>query len=621
MAHTDKQATRCSFFWGASLRICSAAMLKPLAAVLPFLCLSVAVAVSVPRPLDVASSTSVQTQPAATTHELRHLVEQSHVHEPEKKLLEKKNSVSWFLKTMHINQWVDSKLCFMFGWACPEPPKFIESIWGEVYFWMLVAANIFVVLLLVSVIGGLVSHLTDPMPRVLREQRAKLAQRPITVLLPCYLPNEHEIMWSTINHMVEQLEYEYPFRIICCYNTPKPMQIEEELEKLDGTVYPNGRSLQVLKVSDSLSKAENLNAALKLVTTEHVVIYDADHHPDPDSLLVAMASMVAHSASCIQGSTYLRSRPNMLAMYINAEFFVTHFVFFPAMQFITSMGVFGGSNALWKTDALRAYQFHADVQTEDIDLSTRALLSGTVTIRFEPRCRSGELPPATFRALYRQRLRWALGWDQVTLQHFSAIGTAPISCCAKVGLYYILPLRWGVLLSATLNALLTPMIATWYFHTTGGQMGRPIEGCIILSLSAFICCSLVVATHAVMYEPARRWPAVLLFQVSGLLYIGWQVLLVVVSLAKICTGTDGGWVVTKRVASPAANGKPAPISPGTLLGRGGFSPQPPSPIAAAFAVVDDADAKVPNSLGRSSPDFFRTSTWTKNSQARALQMA
>ena len=36
----------------------------------------------------------------------------------------------------------------------------------------------------------------------------------------------------------------------------------------------------------------------------------------------------------------------MLAAYINAEFFVTHFVFFPAMQFITNMGVFGGSNAL-----------------------------------------------------------------------------------------------------------------------------------------------------------------------------------------------------------------------------------------------------------------------------------
>ena len=53
--------------------------------------------------------------------------------------------------------------------------------------------------------------------------------------------------------------------------------------------------------------------------------------------------MAEDEVSCIQGSTYLRSRPNLLAQYINAEFFVTHFVFFPAMQFVTSMGVFGGS--------------------------------------------------------------------------------------------------------------------------------------------------------------------------------------------------------------------------------------------------------------------------------------
>merc|ERR1719482_2550939 len=101
------------------------------------------------------------------------------------------------------------------------------------------------------------------------------------------------------------------------------MPLEDTLAKVDGTVYPNGRRLKVVKVEGSSSKAENLNAALALVETENVVIYDADHHPDPHSLLVATASMVAHNCSCVQGSTYLRSRPNTLAAYINAEFFVT----------------------------------------------------------------------------------------------------------------------------------------------------------------------------------------------------------------------------------------------------------------------------------------------------------
>ena len=119
----------------------------------------------------------------------------------------------------------------------------------------------------------------------------------------------------------------------------------------------------MMKVGGSTSKAENLNAALEHVNTEHVCIYDADHHPDPGSLelltahLQALtrysrytaylnplqplhpgslelltAHLQAHDCSCVQGSTYLRRKRSLFDLYINSEFFVTHFVFFPAMQ-------------------------------------------------------------------------------------------------------------------------------------------------------------------------------------------------------------------------------------------------------------------------------------------------
>ena len=51
-------------------------------------------------------------------------------------------------------------------------------------------------------------------------------------------------------------------------------------------------------------------------------------------------------------------------------------------------------------------------QTEDVELAARAMLRKH-KLRFCPQSRSGELPPASLRALYRQRLRWATGWDQV----------------------------------------------------------------------------------------------------------------------------------------------------------------------------------------------------------------
>jgi len=420
---------------------------------------------------------------------------------------------------------------------------------------------VFVLLLLVSVLGGFVTRLFDPaasLARTLRDPRAHalaqmqrevLGKVSLTVLLPCYLPNEQPIVMSTITHLIHNLEYGYPFRLIVCYNTPKPMAFEDELRKLDGFVYANGRSVQILKVEGSTSKAENLNCALESVDTDLVALYDADHHPDAHSLLIASAHMAARDIACVQGSTYLRSLPNLMAVYINAEFFVTHFVFFPAMQFLTSFGIFGGSNALWRTASLKAYQFRHDVQTEDIDVSIRSSLSGHVKISFCPECRSGELPPRTFRDLYRQRLRWALGWDQVTLQHVRSIGSSKdLNCAEKAGMYYLLPLRWALLASGVTNALVAPIVASAWAKSVGGELGGPIETCYTFSFTTYVALCVVAAINAILHEHWKQWPAVVAFQLSGVLYLGWNVALYVISLAKICTGTDNGWIVTTRAA-------------------------------------------------------------------------
>ena len=84
----------------------------------------------------------------------------------------------------------------------------------------------------------------------------------------------------------------------------------------------------------------------------------------------------------------------------------------PALRWLTGEAFFGGANALWRTHVLAANRFRRDVQTEDIELSRRLLHQG-VRLELCPEAISAELPPASLRALYRQRLRWAVGWDQV----------------------------------------------------------------------------------------------------------------------------------------------------------------------------------------------------------------
>ena len=47
---------------------------------------------------------------------------------------------------------------------------------------------------------------------------------------------------------------------------------------------PAGRRLFVERCNRSKSKAENLNSVIPRLDAKYTSIYDADHHPDPESL-------------------------------------------------------------------------------------------------------------------------------------------------------------------------------------------------------------------------------------------------------------------------------------------------------------------------------------------------
>ena len=194
------------------------------------------------------------------------------------------------------------------------------SIAQWIYFSVLCVCNFVVTLVIISLAGAFGKRLLNK--RKLAAAMAPEGERRssyttgVTVLLPCYLPNEQVILRGTVAHIMEKIEYPSPFELILCYNTPKPLAIEDELAEMDGKQYENGRTLRVLKVEGSRSKAENLNMALDLVETENVVIYDADHHADPDSLMIASQYMKLHKCACVQGSTYIRYKRHLAGRQI-----------------------------------------------------------------------------------------------------------------------------------------------------------------------------------------------------------------------------------------------------------------------------------------------------------------
>jgi hypothetical protein len=251
-----------------------------------------------------------------------------------------------------------------------------------------------------GVSGGRVPTPTRPVPRA-------------SFIVAAYLPNEQGILFETLEHILTTVRRpDAGFELVLAYNSPVVLPIEEELRAL-AERHPE---LRLLRVEGSESKAENLNAAIDVVTGEIVGILDADHHPPADCFERAWRWLES-SYDVVQGRNIIRNRgENLLTRMIGVEFECMYGVSHPARSIFVDTAIFGGSNGYWRAEALRRIRFDPHFMTEDIDASSRALLEG-YRIVADRSIVSTELAPHDFRSLWFQRKRWAQGWLEVTLRY------------------------------------------------------------------------------------------------------------------------------------------------------------------------------------------------------------
>ncbi|WP_024544853.1 glycosyltransferase [Picosynechococcus sp. NKBG15041c] len=235
-----------------------------------------------------------------------------------------------------------------------------------------------------------------------------------SVIVVAYLPNEQEIILETLTQILQRLiRPEGGLELILAYNTPHFLPVEAELWDL-AAQYPE---LRLLHVQGSHSKAENLNAALAVVTGEMTCIFDADHWPTGDALARAWAWLRGGNYDVVQGRNIIRNhRKNWLTRWIAVEFDCLYGVSHPARSLLVDTALFGGSNGYWRTGVLQGLEFCDRMLTEDIDATLRGLSHG-VRIVHDPEIISYELAPVDLKAFWSQRQRWTQGWLEVALKY------------------------------------------------------------------------------------------------------------------------------------------------------------------------------------------------------------
>jgi len=280
---------------------------------------------------------------------------------------------------------------------------------------------------------------------------AGAAPPPASAVIAAYLPNEADTIVETVEAFLAQ---DYPdLQVILAYNTPRSLDVERELH----AIAARDPRFEPLRVEGSVSKAQNVNAALTRVRGEFVGLFDADHHPEPGSFRRAWR-WLARDADVVQGHCVVRNGDrNLLTRLVAVEFEVIYAVSHPGRARMHGFGIFGGSNGYWRTDLLERTRMRGFMLTEDIDSSLRVVQDGARIVS-DPGLISTELAPETPKALWNQRMRWSQGWSQVSLRHLARAVRRPLGARRRLGVAHLLGWRE---LYPWISLQTAPLLACW----------------------------------------------------------------------------------------------------------------------------------------------------------------
>ncbi len=367
-----------------------------------------------------------------------------------------------------------------------------------------------------------------------------------SAIVVAYLPNETGTVIDTVRSLLAQ---DYPGRleVVLAYNTPWRLPIENDLAQLAAA----DSRLILVRVGDSTSKAQNINAALQVVQGEIIGIFDADHRPMATAFRRA-AAWLAGGVDVVQGRSVVRNgQTNWLARMVAVEFEGIYAVAHPGRAALHSFGIFGGSNGFWRAEVLNRLRMHPDMLTEDIDISIRAVFEGC-RIAVDPKLISEELAPLTPMALWSQRIRWSHGWHQVSRRQAGRIWRTPaLTVRQRLGASFLLGWRevypW-------VAAQMIPILAFTLLvrHRLHVQWVAPIFLATTLYVSAVGPIQALFAWRLSVPDLRRRrwwwWQYVL---VTGILFGEFKALVNRAAHVRELLG-DRAWQVTPRTTARSA---------------------------------------------------------------------
>lgn len=240
----------------------------------------------------------------------------------------------------------------------------------------------------------------------------------LTIVIPCYMPNEEEILPEVIDFYEKQLEnYPGESKILIVWNSPNEHPEFEALMEERKKSWKTKDGLQVKRCLYSTSKCDNLNMACDFIDTEVACLNDAD--------------TMLHWGCMIRASIWIKDEGYDIAQSMNVhckadcrgrpgeegqETCHPYGVLITigdgtkpqnmSSQNMRGHSPFNGRGGFWRTSALKKVQFDHHTVGEDHDAAYRGFAYYGFKGILDNNMLCQEQEPPDCKSLVSQRIRW-----------------------------------------------------------------------------------------------------------------------------------------------------------------------------------------------------------------------
>lgn len=233
----------------------------------------------------------------------------------------------------------------------------------------------------------------------------------ISILVPCY--NEEETIGETIEHL-SQLSYP-DFEIIAVNDGSR-----DNTEKILIGLAEKFNCLRVISCRENKGKANALHIAAHAALAEYLLCIDSDALLDDFAPYYLIRHFLERGerVGAVTGNPRIRNRDTLLGKLQLVEYASIIGSIKRTQRVIGKvMTVSGVIVAFRKRALVDVGLWDRDMITEDIAVSWK-LQRRFWDIRYEPRALCWMLVPETLLGIWKQRVRWAQGSQEVVLRHW-----------------------------------------------------------------------------------------------------------------------------------------------------------------------------------------------------------